>query len=404
MFPADERSSSHSSTEVQLEARVEERTKELSLLLKVSQIVASTLEFKPLLNTILEQLKTVVDYSGAAIYSLQDNQLKLLNYLGPLQLSQLEQLWQYYERSPHYQRLRQQREAIIVDDLHGNTKFVETYRKVLGEEEHRGIDQRFHSWMVIPLIVNERFIGLLTVSHSRSNFYTPEHSRLAFAIANQAAVALENAYLYKRAQELAVLQERQRLARELHDSVSQELYGISLGAHAALEALETEPSQSIAALEHIILHARVGLAEMRALLLELRPELLETEGLVAALNKRVEVLRARYNLAVEVYLEEEPAMALEGKHALFRIAQEAFHNITKHAHASKVWLRLAHERQGLVLEVRDNGNGFDPTCDFPGHFGLRSMHERVTSLNGAISIESAPGKGTSICARIPSIK
>ena len=389
--------------ETQLEARVAERTKELSLLLKVSHIVGSTLEFEPLLNTILEQLKTVVDYSGAAIYSIQEDRLTMLDYVGPLPVAQMEQLWKFYERSAFYQQLRQKREAIIVDDLHDNMGFAEAYRKVVGEREDRGLDQQFHSWMVIPLLANERFIGLLTLSHSRPNYYTPDHSRLAFAIANQAAVALENAYLYKRAQELAVLQERQRLARELHDSVSQELYGISLSAHAAREALETEPTESIAALEHVMLHADVGLNEMRALLFELRPELLETEGLAAALNKRVEVLRARYNLAIDVEVKGEPDIAIEGKHALFRIAQEALHNVTKHARASKVTLRLTQEKTELALEVRDNGTGFDPACDFTGHFGLRSMHERVASLNGTIAIESAVGKGTTVCARIPRI-
>ena len=153
----------------------------------------------------------------------------------------------------------------------------------------------------------------------------------------------------------------------------------------------------------MILHADVGLAEIRALLFELRPELLETEGLVAALNKRAKVLRARYNLAVDVNLGEEPDTSIESKHALFRIAQEALHNITKHAHASNVTLRLLQEKQELVLEVRDNGKGFDPAGPFPGHFGLQSMHERAASLDGTISIESAPGNGTTVSARLPRI-
>jgi signal transduction histidine kinase len=216
-------------------------------------------------------------------------------------------------------------------------------------------------------------------------------------------VRKSNAYLVKQAQAQAILQERQRLARELHDSVYQELYGICLSATAGREALETEPTQSIAALERVILHADVGLAEIRALLFELRPELLETEGLVAALDKRAEVLRARYNLAVDVNLGEEPDISIESKHTLFRIAQESLHNITKHAHASNLTLRLVQEQQELVLEVRDNGKGFDPAGPFPGHFGLQSMHERAASLDGTISIESAPGNGTTVSARIPRI-
>ncbi len=151
--------------------------------------------------------------------------------------------------------------------------------------------------------------------------------------------------LYEQAQKLAALQERQRLARELHDSVSQALYGISLWAHTAREALESsEPEQAEAAIEDVLTLAEAGLAEMHALIFELRPESLETEGLVAALTKQVEVLRARYKLIVEADLADELDLSLERKEALYRIAQEALHNIVKHARASNVVLRLA--RQG----------------------------------------------------------
>ncbi len=206
--------------------------------------------------------------------------------------------------------------------------------------------------------------------------------------------------LYEQAQELAALQERQRLARELHDSVSQTLYGIGLGAHTAQEVLERDPEQAMASLEYVITLAEAGLAEMRALIFELRPESLETEGLVAALTKQVVVLHARYKLAVETDLGEEPDLSLEKKHALYRIAQEACHNIVKYARASTVVLRLAEQKDEILLEVRDNGRGFDPTGSFPGHLGLRSMQERIEKVNGAFAIESTPGQGTCIRVRV----
>jgi signal transduction histidine kinase len=208
--------------------------------------------------------------------------------------------------------------------------------------------------------------------------------------------------LYQQAQELAALQERQRLARELHDSVSQALYGISLGAHTAREALESNDSeQSSASLAYVITLAEAGLAEMRALIFELRPESLETEGLVAALMKQVAVLRARYRLTVETDLMEEGNLSLAQKEALYRVAQEALHNIVKHAHATSVRLRLAHRESELLLEVGDNGRGFDPTGAFPGHLGLHSMRERAERLGGSLIIESSPGQGTRILARMP---
>jgi signal transduction histidine kinase len=208
--------------------------------------------------------------------------------------------------------------------------------------------------------------------------------------------------LYKQAQELAALQERQRLARELHDSVSQALYGISLGAHTAREALEgSDPDQTLASLEYVIALAEAGLAEMRALIFELRPESLETEGLVAALQKQVTVLRARYHLTVEADLGEEGNLSLEWKEALYRIAQEALHNIVKHAHASTVTLRITRQERELTLEVGDNGRGFDPSAAFPGHLGLHSMQERAERLGGTLTIEGTPGRGAHIKVHVP---
>jgi signal transduction histidine kinase len=207
--------------------------------------------------------------------------------------------------------------------------------------------------------------------------------------------------LSQQAQDLAAVQERQHLARELHDSVSQALYGISLGAYTAREALESDPREAIAPLEYVMALSEAGLAEMRALLFELRPESLATEGLVAALSKQVTVLRTRYKLLVEAQLSEEPALSLEGKQALYRIAQEALHNIVKHAHARTVTLRLARQDGELLLEIGDDGRGFDSSEPFPGHFGLLSMRERAAELGGTCSIDSAPSQGTRLRVCIP---
>jgi signal transduction histidine kinase len=140
---------------------------------------------------------------------------------------------------------------------------------------------------------------------------------------------------------------------------------------------------------------------MRALIFELRPESLETEGLVAALTKQVTALRTRHQLTVDVSLGEEPDLSLEIKHTLYRITQEALHNIVKHARASIVTLRLARQDNEICLQVDDNGRGFDPTDSFPGHFGVRSMQERITKMEGTLTIKSAPEQGTCIKVRMP---
>lgn len=202
-------------------------------------------------------------------------------------------------------------------------------------------------------------------------------------------------------QQRITLEERQRLARELHDSVSQALYGISLGTHTALTLFDTDQQKVREALNYVLSQAQAGLTEMRALIFELRPESLEMEGLVSALTKQTAALHARYGLDVEVSLCDEPDVSLSIKEVLYRIAQEALQNAVKHAQANRLEVCLACEPEFLRLEVRDNGVGFDPTAAYPGHLGLRSMRERAERAGGKLDIESTPGRGTQIRARFP---
>lgn len=386
--------------EERLERQVEQRTRELSLLLQVSHAVASTLERRPLLKTILAQLKSIVEYSTAVLYDIQEDLPVPLAYQSVLPAPVIEQLMQLFQQVPVHRQIRQLHRAFIIDDLHMNERFTQAIQQKLSAGAEI-IFAHYRSWMAVPLVANERSIGMLTMSHHSPNFYTQHHADLAFALANQAAVALENAFLYEQAQALAALQERQHLARELHDSVSQEFYGIVLNALLAREALDSDPDEARTALEHVVEHAGMGQAEMRSLFLELRPEALATEGLVAALQKRAMILRKRYKLNVVASLSEEPVCSLEKKHTLYRIAQEALHNVVKHARATAVTLLLAQEEQELLLEVCDDGKGFDPTISFPGGLGLQSMKERVGRLHGTLSIRSELEHGSSISARIP---
>jgi signal transduction histidine kinase len=198
--------------------------------------------------------------------------------------------------------------------------------------------------------------------------------------------------------------ERQRLARELHDSVSQALYGIALGARTARALLDRDPQKAVEPIDYVLSLANAGMAEMRALIFELRPDSLAHEGLVVALTKQAEALRARHQIVVRARLCDEPDLALDAKDALYRIAQESLHNVVKHARAGRVelWLDAATPQSPFVtLDIRDDGTGFDATAAFPGHLGLHSMRERAARLGGTLTIESAPGQGTHVRARIP---
>jgi PAS domain S-box-containing protein len=201
----------------------------------------------------------------------------------------------------------------------------------------------------------------------------------------------------------AALEERQRLARELHDSVSQALYGITLGAQTALEALSQDASTDAAvnATRYVLGLAEAGLAELRALIFELRPESLAQEGLVAALERQVAATRAGASLEVTAELGSEPNAPLVVKEALYRIAREGLHNVVKHARAHTVRVSLAQSDGRLELEIVDDGDGFDPTATYPGHLGLTSMRERARGIGGDLQVSAAPGQGTALLVRAP---
>jgi PAS domain S-box-containing protein len=298
--------------------------------------------------------------------------------------------------SPSLQAFRT-REPVLVRDLR---------RFLLDDPRYAPIHRfvREVPWDIaysLPLVSRYRTVGAVFFCYLPGQEPGEDEQVFLRAVADQTAVALENARLFSEARGKAALEERQRLARELHDSVSQALYGIALGAKTARKLLDQNPQQVADPLDYVLSLAEAGLAEMRALIFELRPESLETEGLVAALQKQAAALRARHEIGVETSLCEEPGASPEVKEAVYRIAQEALHNIVKHARANNVGLSLRCEPGYLTLEVSDDGVGFDAGGEFPGHLGLRSMRERAQRLGGTIEVESSSGAGTVVRARVP---
>ena len=254
---------------------------------------------------------------------------------------------------------------------------------------------------VVPLASRDRGFGSVNAYYPRGVEPSPDDIAFLRAVADQGAVAVQNARLLTEAQSKAGLEERQRLARELHDSVSQALYGIALGARTARALAEHSPEQLTEPLDYVLSLAEAGMTEMRSLIFELRPESLASEGLVAALEKRVAVLRARHQLTVAAHLGTEPELPLPLKETLYRIAQEALHNAVKHAHASHVEVRLSLTGSNVELQIGDDGVGFEPSAPRPGHLGMQSMRERAAAHRGSIEIVSEIGGGTTVRARLP---
>lgn len=230
--------------------------------------------------------------------------------------------------------------------------------------------------------------------------FADEDVELIELLAAHAAIAITNARLYEESRELSIVAERNRLALDLHDSVSQKLFGLLLSAQAAEMLLERDPAKAGEQVSKLPGLAREALDEMRSLIFELRPPDLERDGLCGALRKHVEVVRRvrqqEIDLEIDDELPAEPARDAE----VLRIAQEALQNVIKHADAQRIRVSLHAAAGRLVLEVEDDGGGFEP--DTPGirsrRLGLTSMEERAQRAGGTLEIRSAPGAGT--CVRL----
>ncbi|HEX8599476.1 MAG TPA: GAF domain-containing protein [Chloroflexia bacterium] len=563
-----------------LEQRVEDRTRELSTLLEVSQCVLSTLQLKPLIGLMLDQLKTLVDYTSATFFKYEGGEkFQGLDYRGPIPIEVLRQIPAPLRDAGHYMEVLRRAEPVIVGDMMGDEPMALSFQRHAGESLHTHYSY-VRSWMCVPLMGKGGPIGVLSMAYNEPHHYTPHDARMAMAMSNQAAIAMENAKLYEEAQEAArrtaamakiassvafegslgailndlarnvvqatgaeasavllldeklgdtvyagayglpegyaaanqaarenlpdvepvshkalrlqgpvvrrnvrqwvldspemaplheymrevawdtiigvplnyrgkplgvlcsfcredagsvedeiafltaiadqaavavenarlfsevqgkaALEERQRLARELHDSVSQAIFSISLHARTAEALLDRgEHARLDETIGHISSVAQAAMAEMRALIFELRPESLAAEGLVAALTKQAAALRARHGIQVLLELCDEPELSIETKEVLYRVAQEASHNTIKHAGAGTLNFGLACNDGYVTLLVVDDGTGFDAGGQFPGHLGLQSMRERALRLGGSLEIESAPGMGTTIRLRVP---
>ena len=240
----------------------------------------------------------------------------------------------------------------------------------------------------------------------------PTEAEMSFLVglADHAAVAVANTRLLDQAQRAAALEERARLARELHDSVSQALFSMTLHARAAEKALNRSPAArtdpalakaagDIAALREL---TSAALAEMRALIFEVRPDALAEAGLVTALTRQAAALTARSGIIVTVTGPgERPPVPVAAEEQAYRVALEALHNAVKHSGARQASVTIANLGDTVEVAVADNGAGFDPTAIGSGHLGLRTMRERAAQVGATLDLQARPGEGTTVRLRIP---
>ena len=258
------------------------------------------------------------------------------------------------------------------------------------------------SFLGVPIVAPAGVIGAFYLTEKiEAPDFTEEDEELIGLLAAHAAIAIANARLYEQTRELSIVAERNRLALDLHDAVSQKLFGLVLEAEAAATVLERDPAAAGARVGKLQVLAREALDELRSLVFELRPPELEKDGLGGTLRKHVEVLRRLGLEEIELVLAGElPADAVRDRE-IFRIAQEALQNVLKHANAQHVVVRLGSEEGGVLLEVEDDGVGFDPEAPETRsrRLGLTSMEERAQRLGGTLEVNSTHGTGTTVRLR-----
>ncbi|WP_431920061.1 GAF domain-containing sensor histidine kinase [Nonomuraea jabiensis] len=266
-------------------------------------------------------------------------------------------------------------------------------------------DPRFEWWpkahpvmkdfLGVPIRDGDRVLGIIFLANKRTpGGFTQTDQELLTLFAAHAAIALTNARLYERGRELAMLEERNRVARELHDAVTQKLFSLRLTAQAASAMLDRAPEKAAAELERVQRLAGEALSELRAVIVELRPAELDRHGLAETLRKHVRLLDRLHPSLVTFECAELPPVDPAVEVAVLRVAQEALHNALRHAEPTSVSVRLAYADGKLVLIVRDDGNGFEQ-AESRG-LGLVSMRDRAESVGGAMTVESAHGTGTTV--------
>lgn len=400
------------------EANVElmRRNRELSALNAIAETLSRSLDLETTLHDTLQKVLKVMEIEAGLIHLLDEEARELIVRAHQGLSSQYVQGVDRLKLGEGLAgRVAQSGEPLVVDDISSDPRLT---RMVVQEERKR-------SFVSVPLKARDRVLGTMNLVSQSFRRFSPQDLQLLIAIGHQIGVAVENAQLYEEIREyaqtleqrveertreiqdrthaLAVAEERNRLARELHDSVTQYLFSIVLNANATGTLLGKDQQQAREQIQVVQEIAQNALGEMRSLIFELRPAMLEEKGLPYVLALYIDSIKRKEGLDVVLRVDGERRLPGDLEQGLYRIAQEALFNVVKHAMAKTVIVDLEIRPNHVSLSVEDDGVGFDPSSP-PGKgitLGLSSMKERAKLLGGDFEIQSQPGQGTRVSVHIP---
>ncbi|HSV85095.1 MAG TPA: PAS domain S-box protein [Levilinea sp.] len=368
--------------------------------------LSSSLSIHKVLETLLDHLHAVVPFESAHVYLLDDQDHAVVR------VTRGEELWDETERLLD-RRIEVGNLRLLEPLLAGSTI---TIAKTSSQPDLQVIANvnRVQSWLGIPLIAEGQAIGFCALEHSRPAFFTDELVQWAEALTSQAAIAIQNAWLFEQVREgrerlqalsrrLVEVQESERryISRELHDEAGQTLASLMMGLHL----VEREAGDLPVIVEHcrqLKTIANNVMEDIHRLAIDLRPASLDHLGLIPALQQHVEKVSDLQKLTIEFHSNEQvERLSGEVETAIYRIVQEALTNIVRHASATRADVLLDWHRDKLIVIVEDNGIGFDPQEHPINHLGTLGMRERADMLGGTLTIESTSGKGTTIYLEVP---
>ncbi len=358
----------------------------IEALMDVTSALTSTLSYQEVLDRILMNVGRVVPHDLALVDVVDSYGVALVvgckDYTGEQLEDRVTGLTVHVKHLDYLHQMAQTGEYIIVSDFDQKNPPSEL-AAVTG----------LRSYIGAPIFNENELIGFVSLQARPNNFFKPSEGIKLQIFAKQAAIAMMNAKRYEQARELAALNERQRLARELHDAVSQTLFSANVTAETILLD-EDIPAGMATPLTRLSQLTRGALAEMRTLLLELRPESVVNADLTELLQHLLHTIAGRKNLNVQLVNEFSGRLPPDVHMACYRIAQETMNNIAKHARATQIKVELAGDSQRVLLSIHDDGVGFDLERDFGGHFGLQNIQERAHEIGAEVAIKSELGGGT----------
>ncbi len=375
-----------------LEERVADRTRDLSVLYDVTAVASNVMDPDELLSLLLEQSLSAMRRKAGIIHLLDEtgSTLRLKTEQG-VSREISDGIISLYASQGEVRELLEKHSCFTIPNLENDARFPQAVRA-----------SGWRTYIAVPIQdTRGQMAGILSILGETGDLLTIEELTLLVSIADHIGLAVENVRLRQKAEEAAVQEDRQRLARELHDSVSQSLFSASIIAETLPRLWERYPAvvqQNLGELHHLI---RGALAEMRMLLLELRPTSMDNAVLGDLLHQLADSIEGRTQLDITVQVLGQGKIPIQVKKNLFRIAQEALNNIVKHARAQHVLLALSQGADQITLCISDDGQGFNTNRVDGGHLGLQIMRERAENIGASLIISSRTGNGTEVVVTCP---